>query len=400
VIALEAAAPRDAGLVVRTAAAVAAVALFYTSLDLYAADAWSAPPASLWIYAFVALGGALVLFKPDRLLSLLRVPFLVWLIGFFWLTTLWAIFLKDVPEISDSLAVRYRSMAFLLAFLVLMREPPVRRAALVAVAGGVVFAALLNVGEAAGLLRFAANEARVSGRAAGLYVNANSSGLAITAGLAVSTAALPRRWRAPLLLVGAVGVAFTFSRSSVVAFGVLLLALTWLRVVRIGPLAATAVLAVGTLLCFSEDLRRQLELAGVLNENTLSRLQLSRDDSGRIDVARRTWALFTDAPLFGNGIGATADWDVGIQPHNQYLFFAAEHGILGLLVLPTAALALVMGGRAAVPYAAVLLLAGLFNHALLFERPILVLMALAGAGGAPPTPEQGDDEDEREAEDA
>jgi O-antigen ligase len=352
--------------------------LFFTSLDLFGHENWSTPAPSLWVAGLVAVAAATVLAQPGRLAGL-RSPLLAWALGFFLLTTLWGIFLIDVPGVRQVAVDRYRSLALVVAYLVLLQEPLARRAALLATAAGVVFASTVNVSEALGIVSFAETTNRVAGRSAGLYVNSNITGLTIGLGLAAVTGGVPRSWRVPLLVAGASAVALTFSRSSALAFLVLLLSLTWVGAIRPGSVARVAFVAAAALTYFGPELADHLEEAGVLNSNTWARLRLANDDSGRLAVASRTWQLFLDSPLVGSGIGSTSDWDVGVQPHNQYLLFAADHGIVGLAVLPALAVALVAGGRAALPFAAVLLVAGIFSHTLLVNRAVLVLVALLGA---------------------
>jgi O-antigen ligase len=100
------------------------------------------------------------------------------------------------------------------------------------------------------------------------------------------------------------------------------------------------------------------------------------DDSGRVAVLIRAWEMFLEAPLLGKGIGSTVDWNVVISSHNTYLNLAADHGVLGLLMLPSLCYALVAGNRNAAPLALVLLLTGFFIHDLFSARPYLFALAL------------------------
>jgi hypothetical protein len=385
------------GALVWSAVAASGVGLFYTSLDLYANEAWGAPAPGLLVLAFVAAATGLAATAPDRAIAAARAPLVPWLVGFFALTSAWAVFATAVPGSVGALVERYRAMLFLLAFLVVFQPGPGRRAAALALCAGVVLATAMNVAEALGLVQLFPFPGRVAGRSSGLYDNTNAAGLDIALGLAAALGCVPRRWRVSLVIVGAVGVALTFSRSSVLAFAAMLVAVTSLRVVRLGRLVAVALLVGAILVWFSQDAARMLEDTGVLNDNTWSRLRLAADDSGRIEVARRAWELFLRSPLIGNGIGATSDWDVGIQTHNEYLFFAADHGLLGFLVVPAAALALALGGRAAIPVALVLLVAGVFSHGLFSERPILTVIAFAGAGRSVAPRDADADASERDA---
>jgi len=366
--------------------AVAAVLLFFTSADLYAANAWGMPLPSIWGVVFAAAAAVIGAVQPERVARLVRSPFFAWALGFFCLTTVSGIFIRNVPGVPRELLERYRALALMLALAILFQEPRVRRAALLAVAAGVGLACVLNLAESFNLVRFVEDPGRVPGRSAGLYVNANMSGAYIVCGLAVCTAAIPRRARLPLLLAGAAGVALTFSRGAALCFALLLLVLAATRVIKVGALLGTLLVSVAVLVYFSPDISRALDRAGVLNRNTLSRLSLERDDSGRINLARRAWEEFTESPLVGNGLASTIDWDAPEQPHNEYLFLAADHGVLGLLVFPALALALVTGTRAAIPLSAVLLLTAFFSHNLLTSRSAIVVVALMAAAASDGTP--------------
>ncbi len=378
------------GLRLRTAVGAGVALFFYSAIDSYASDAWSAPSPVLYVLATVAAAVAAVATTPERLNRVGRLPFMLWLFGYFAMTTLWAIFMKGVPAVTQTLIDRYRSMAMLLALVLLFAEPAVLRAARWAVAAGVALGSALNLAEAFGL-QFAPSEERVAGRSAGFYVNANGSGLALALGAAVVIPFLPRRYRVPLLVVTTAGVAITFSRSAALELVVAALVLAAVRSVRIGRTVFAAVLVAMLFALWSGDISSYFEDTGVLNANTVSRLRLTNDDSGRIELARRAWELFLRSPIVGNGIGATADWDVGLQTHNQYLALGADYGIPGMLMWPLLAVALAFRRKGAWPAAAVLLVAGFFSHGLLFERPPLLLIALLGStvGGAEAEREQG-----------
>lgn len=361
----------------RTALAAGGVLLFYTSVDLYAYQAWSTPSPLIWTFFFVAVGLASAVSEQRRVTEVARTPLAMWLLVFFLVTTLWAVFAPNVPTVQQALADRYRSIALLVALMLLLAEPAAHRGALLALAAGVAAGASLNVAESFGL-QFAENPARVAGRAAGLYVNPNGSGLALTLGLAAIVPRLSGRWHVPFLLLGLAGVTLTFSRSSMLVYAALLAVLLVARVVRIGPVTAAALVVAMALGCFGDALWRTYETSGVLNQNTQARLRLEVSDSGRLEVAQRAWRLWLDSPLLGQGIGATADWDAGAQPHNEYLTLGAEHGVVGLALFPALVTALAIGGRAVIPFCSVLLLAGIFSHGLLTERPMLLLLALVG----------------------
>ena len=374
-------APRG-GALTRMALAVSGLVLFYTSIGLYANTAFSTPPPSAWMLLYMAAAGAVAVLQPRSVLALVRTPTFHWFLAFFLITMAWGIFQKGVPSISDTIQTRFASIALFVAFGILIQEERIRRACMVAVAWAVVLAVLLNVMESLALIQFVYDPGRVAGRAGGIYVNANTSAANIVFGLAAAVPAIPSRWRIPLLVAGAAGIALTFSRGAALAYGVLLVVLAVTRVIKVSWGVGALLLAVAAVTWFSGDLRRILEISGVLNENTESRLRMTADDSGRLELAARAWQMFLSSPVFGNGIGSTVDWDMPVQPHNQYLSFAADHGILGLLLLPALALALALGNRAALPFSMVLLVSGLFSHGLLASRPMLILLPLVALPAA------------------
>lgn len=381
----------EASVALRALLAMSGAVLFYTSIDLYAYEAWATPSPAIWMMAFMGAAAVSGATQPERLAELARAPLMRWLVAFFLLTTAWAVFVKDVPSTRQALQERYRSMAFLAAFALLFQGREVRRATALALAGAVAAGAMLNIAEAVGLLKFAPHVDRVPGRSSALYANANYSGLSISAGVAAVVPRIARKWRMPLLVLSGIGVALTFSRSAALAFAIVAVVLAWTGAVRIGRMLLVVLTVAALVLFFAEGLTSYLETAGVLNENTWARLRLTLHDSGRIAVAKRAWELFAASPLFGNGVGATADWDVGLQTHNQYLFFAAEHGILGLLVLPALAVALAVRSRIALPFSAVLLVAGFFSHGLFVARATLLLIAFVGASSADAEQDDGEE---------
>jgi hypothetical protein len=374
--------PSYFGGVLRAGLAVMGVAIFFTAADNYAFRFLSGPPPLHLVVLFVAAAGGLILLELRTPQPLLHSPVALWIAYYFVLTVLWAIFMKQTPVVQDALNSRLRSVALLVAFAVIFSQPAGRRAAILAVVGAVVFASVLNVAELAGVLHFSqGEELRVGGRSAGLYVNPNGAGLAIVFGLAVTLVHIPERWRVPLLIVGALGVVATFSRGAQVCFAALVLVLVWRRQV---PIAALVAVAIGgsVLATLQADAVLDYLLSNdLLNENTWARLHFAATDSGRGELARVAWQMFTDSPVVGKGLGATIDWDTdrANSSHNMFLNLAGDHGILGLVAFPALGAALVVRNLRALPFAAVLMLAGLVSHNLLEDRSTLLVIALAAS---------------------
>jgi hypothetical protein len=371
--------PLAASDALRIVAAPLGAILFFTALDSYAFKAYGTVRPSYLVLAFVGAAAVAALLAPRRPEVLLRSPLAAWLVFYFALTSVWAFWMNASGAPLQVLYDRYRSIAFLASFTILVGVPQAWRAAAITVAAAVVVASALNVAELAGLVRFevdVAGLARVAGRSAGLYVNPNESGVAITFGLALTATVVPRRLRLPLLLVGVAGVATTFSRGAMACFVVLCVWLLWKRAVSRIALGLAGALAVALALHFG-DAAPALESRDLLNENTVARVQLAKDDSGRGHLARKAWELFQRSPVTGNGIGSTLVWDEPVSSHNQYLSLAADHGVLGLLAFPALALALVLAHRRLIAFVPVLLASGFFSHNMLEHRYALLAIALA-----------------------
>jgi O-antigen ligase len=371
----------------RHALIVGGVLVFFTGFDNYAFLAYAAPPPTVWMGAYVAACAGVAMVNLRRPSALLRSPVLAWVAWLLAITTAWG--MAAFADAAVQVVVdRFRSMALLVAFAVLVDTPRARRVAGITIAVAVIGIALLDVAEAIGVVHL--DLRRIAGRAAGFYVNPNRAGLAVVLGLAMSVGALPHRWRFPLVLVAAAGVAATFSRGAGLCFVVLVLALMWNGTLRALPTVARFSALAGVIALGTGALTSFLASRGVLNEDTLARLQFAADDSGRTGLAEKALGLFADAPLLGHGLGATRLWDAAVSSHNIYLDLAASQGVLGLVTYPALVLAVVLTHRRVTPIAAALLVAGVFSHNLLNEAYVLFAVALsaspAPAAAADPAP--------------
>ncbi len=358
----------------RCAFAILGVLVFFTWLDNYAHLFLSGPTPVHLVWAFVGAAAVLIVLGAGAPMPFLRSPLLVWAGAFFLVTTVWAVSTVSSPFDSPALRAYYRSVGFLAAFAVIFDDPRARRVGALTVAAAVVFASCLNLAELFEVVRFSGQEdLRVAGRSGGLYVNANDCGTAIVFGMAVAIGSIPRAWRIPLLVIGAAGVAATFSRGAAICLAALIPLLVWRKQVRLLPAALVCVLVGGLWFARGDSTVHFLDKSGLLTADTSARLHLEQDDSGRVELAQDAWRMFLDAPLLGNGLGAT------VQAHNEFLTLAGDHGILGLLLFPALALALAASNPGAVPFSLVLLVAGFFSHNLLDDRASLLAMALAAA---------------------
>jgi len=361
----------------RCALAIAAPVALYSNLTQYAEAALGGPKPLFLVIAIV--GGAIgaVATEPHRPSKLLRSPLLLWCYLYLLLTTAWGIWRWNVGGPTDqSIADRYRCVAFLVAMAIAFDDGRARRLGRIAVVGVALFTSCVTIAESAGVLVFDDSLHRTLGRAAGFYVNPNLAGLAITFGLAVGISVVPRVARIPVLLVGAAGIAATFSRGALLCLAVLVAFLLWRK--ELNPLwTAVAVAGVALWLAFNGgSLEAMLDTSGVLNRDTLARLSMEADDSGRVALARKVWHMYLDSPWVGQGLATER---AGRISHNIYLSLAAEHGVLGILAYPALLVAIAWRHRRAVGVALVFLLAGFFSHNLLEDESALLCLALAAA---------------------
>lgn len=279
------------------------------------------------------------------------------------------------------------------AFVILMVHPRRVRQ----VSAGFVLLALFAVGMNIFDFVYTAYTA-VPGRAAGLYVNPTITGYMIAMTMVGGIEVVPRRLRWLFVLVCSLGVLITFTRAAWIMWGVGVAWLGWHGDVgaakrRLLIVTITSVLGLGFLLVvFSGELGAlvaQTPLVHYLDPNTLARLGvgasvLSGDSADqRADVAYYALHAIADSPFIGHGIGYTAEWGFPVGPHNMYLLFLVEGGIVGLL-LYLALMLLLWRSSKGLDRALVLqiIIAGLFSHNLLDQPAVPIIMVFMLAHGA------------------
>ena len=363
--------------VLRCGLAILGVCALYSGLAQYWESAYAGPRPLYPILVLVAGSITILAVEPRRPTRALRSPLLVWAYLYLLMSTGWGIWRKAFsPDTDQALTDRFRSVAFLLAMAVIFDDRRARTMGRMAVVLVAVISSFVNIGEALGAITFNDALRRTAGRAAGLYVNPNGSSLVIVFGLAAGIAVVPRLLRVPVLLIGACGVAATFSRGSLGCLAVLVLVLLYQKEVGVASTALATVGVVAGLAFQGRFLHEVLDVGGALNGDTLGRIAMTADDSGRWLAASRAWDLFVDSPWVGHGVAVEQQ---GRIAHNMYLSLAAEHGMLGLLTYPGLIFALLLRNRPALGMAAVCLVAGLTSHNLLEGEPSLLCFALAAS---------------------
>jgi len=179
----------------------------------------------------------------------------------------------------------------------------------------------------------------VLGRAAATFINPTMAGEALLHVFILGSAVIGLRYRGALLLLTGAAILVTFSRSSIIAWGLVLLIMiargALPRSMAVTATVALAVFALG-LGSFESYLQSRDDFEGA-SSNILSRLDffsnLSFDDDSseeRASVVKAGWELFLHNPVFGGGAGSTLFWSHRGGTHNQLLMLAAEYGLFGI----------------------------------------------------------------------
>lgn len=374
--------------------AVGAVFLFFTGLDIYLYVSGLIPfPPLLFIVGFGILSIPILLSRNACFPSLL----IGWSTLFILISALSLIGLFNwhinYIVAFQELRIRILSIVFLFLMVVIFSKYKfiqvwARRAILISV----LIAVINNIYDFFHPLIFSSLNV---GRPAGFYINPNQAGAALVLGLIFSIGILKPRYRVPFMLIVGVGVLLTLSRGALLGLiivGLLLLKMeiiSWRQLLRLGIGLGLIALAVafykGNLLTTLSDtnifynygLSSRFEW---LNDPT----KMDSSDSLRFRVIQLAWNLFSQHPLLGQGIGSTLDWSESVSTHNIYLYFMADHGIVGAFIVPTLLLSVTRRARGEAKrigflFSAFILIWGLFSHNVLGERYILILFSLIAA---------------------
>lgn len=369
-------------------------AFFFSNLPLYLFDAIGFTtlnaPKDYWI--LYALLSAPILARRLKNWFHQKNALVLWCAGYIVVSILWFYVSSQGEWPWQEVRYRLQSVLVLCVFFCVYFGSDAIRWARFAVAGVVLFDVTVNVYEF-----FVPNSfSNVIGRSAGLYLNPNIAGECMVLGMVLSVTALPRPLRLPFMVLTGIGLFATFSRAGIFTWAISVAAFLLVREVRIKDLivgtALGSCLVVLVLLPQLDALLSALDNAQTINANVLERLAWFTDPTGVEDhsswerryIADRAWETIGDAPVIGHGTGSY--YELGIPPHNQYLAFMLDHGILGLLIFPSLLLAVIWNARAETKYVGMiyavgLLVFGLFSHGLVFEPTHLLLISLMATMG-------------------
>ena len=182
----------------------------------------------------------------------------------------------------------------------------------------------------------------IFGRGAGLYIQPNGAGMAISLGFLVSHSVVDKRWFYPFFFICIVGLLATVSRGALLCFVPTLFLVRFPRV-----RSSTAVILVLAIMLlvrmattsydswseFQDSADLWLGILGGRSSGIEGDI-LGQSGLDRIAAAAKAWEVFSDSPWLGAGVGYTRSWDLADPPHNMYLTFAAEFGgIVGISLL-------------------------------------------------------------------
>lgn len=366
--------------------AVGAVCVFFSELDVFLYDIGKAPRPLILIILFclASIPLAFSFYTRDKYFP---IPVVAWCAGYICIS-LFSFLLFYSSEVAfQELETRILSVIFLMTMLLVFSKYSfvqlwTRRAIL-----GITVVSVLNIiYELFNPLVFGG--LNITGRPAGFYVDANESSCGMILGMIFSIGLLPPKYRVYLMSLVGFGVLLTFSRGGILSWFIVTLMLIKMRVIP-GRQLIYWILGLGVALLVAGAVGGNvINLDKLQTYGIRERLEWFENPSlsensadARLIVAKIGWQLFAENPFLGNGIGSTLELPIGISTHNMYLYFMADHGILGAFILPALVYVVTRHTRGeykyiALPFAAFILVWGLFSHTILQDRFVLIIFAL------------------------
>ncbi|WP_187299291.1 O-antigen ligase family protein [Nitrospira moscoviensis] len=376
--------------VIRMVYAVMAVTVFFGNVPNWLHFQYGVGVPWYWVVALIVLSLPL-LFLAVVTSNIVRQPLVVWCYGYLCLTMIWFIVGPQTEMAWQEVRWRVLAIMEVLSFLAIFMDAQANQFARRTVVAAVHVGVAVNIYELFVPMSFS----NVFGRSAGLYLSPNLAGEALVLGMIVGITVVPAWYRGLFVLLTGVGVFVTYSRGGLIgwclAVGGLLLG-RFVNTRQVAQAGLAALLLVGLLIVPKlNDILATLERAGAFNADALERLAWLTDPSGvsdtsswsRIYVAQQAWQRLAEHPFWGEGTGAVHE-GLDIPPHNQFLAYMIDHGVLGALLLPWLLLALLWPARAdrrriGVIFSVTVLWFSFFTHTLLNNPYSLLLFALMAA---------------------
>jgi hypothetical protein len=333
----------------------------------------------------IAMRGGIDLSGRSNMLALVACAFAHILISVIW-------FIPSHQYRTNTLEMRDRALNlfYLISTLIALADPILLRYARASLIYCVLLGVAINVYE----FFFPSTFSVVDGRSAGLYMNPNQCGAALVLGLILAMGAVPPRYRLLFVLANGLGVALTFSRAAILGYMLCVASALLNGTLRLRdslnlriavPLVGLAILAYTGVKLSSSSGDNATVRKGIyerIMEFGVSKSNMDDSAQARVAAAEHSLALFSARPFTGHGTGRAREYPLDVDgPHNMYLFFLVDHGLLGAFILPAFAIASALGARGeaariAAPFILFLLFWGLFSHNVVEERYILLAMAI------------------------
>jgi len=367
--------------------AILSVVIFFPNLPNYLSANYGILVPYQWVIGF-AIAALPVIIIQLLSTNILKSPVIGWCFLYMLVTILW--FIPSTQTEIPWQEVRWRTLTVisLVMFLSLLASPDTNREVTSLMVPAVLLGVGLNIYELFVPLSFS----QIIGRPAGFYMNPTTSALALVGGMIVGSTALPRCYRGIFVLLVGVGVVVTFSRGGLIAWCIAASGLLFLKELKpwdlIGGIVFASAAYAVVLFTQWEELVGSLDRTGVINDNVIERVLWVTDPAGvqdhsswaRAYVAQRLWDRWSESPFLGSGTGS-AFGAFEIPPHNQFLVFMVDHGIIGCFIFPLLILSViyrrdVQYSSLAILFGCMQVIAGLTSHTLLGEPQTLLLFAL------------------------
>jgi O-antigen ligase len=384
--------------------AVTGVFIFFTFFDVYEWENFHIIPPVLFINLFSAIVIAMLFIaRRSRISYTVPAELILWCAGYLAISLLGFLLIISLPSNpgeagEQQLRTRILSEFFIVVmFLIFSKHTKVQTLTRFAICLAVIISIVNNVLEFVDPSIFGV--LNTTGRAAGFYMNPNITGCALILGMIFGLGVLPQKLRIPYAIIVLIGVFMTFSRGAILGWFVVMGFFYKSNSVPRKQLLIWVGSTIGISLLFGSILSGlfdldELQRSGVVTanfDNIRERLEWFQnpksEDSAdsRLEVVAIAWKMFSERPLLGNGLASTDNlnnW--GISTHNMYLLHIADHGIFGVLILPSLVYAVTRNSQGesrdiAWTFGTFILMWGFFSHNILEERYILMCFSLMAA---------------------
>jgi O-antigen ligase len=236
------------------------------------------------------------------------------------------------------------------------------------------------------------------GRVSVFFINPNRCGIALVLALVFCIEIIPSKLRSIFVLLILTGIIITFSRSSILAGILVIFLLLYFNIVnRKQFFIYSSIFLIIIIILVPIIINNVLSTSGMNINNIIERLDWfysigqvhDFSSQERIKVVKRGLESINYNFFEGIGISGITKWDT--FPHNMYIYFAVQYGVIGFFMYPLFLLSAVSVGFSSnkwmfVTYVVVMLFFGFFSHNLMQEHYVLVsyaLVAALGLKGAP-----------------